>query len=479
MKPFRMVWIFLLYLGVNIMVHFPFMRYPPCGSHVWRQCNTLAMARNFAEESLDITHPRIDRRNETNGVTGSHFPLYEWLLGVKWKYAGHSEFLARCFSLAIFTLAMCAFYLLLLQLGFRHFESAIGGLLLLSIPQFYYDSINAMPDILALMLGLTSCFLFIVYYRNNKLWVIVTAFVCAMLSGLVKPQFLIIPASSIVFINFRRNVILLTVLSWLLIAGAVYAWYQYALELTQAQNLKEFGLWIQPVDTSVKIQTIYANIISDVPELLVGWAMLLALTILICLNVQHFEINRMNTFMLVWFLAFLAFYWVAIERMRQHSYYFMAVLPVSVIMLLQLTRHYRYGKTLIILTLALNFAWAMGRIIPSRWVASKMNIPTEFIDTAQRRELENIVPEGSRAVIGPDLSGCIYFYFTHTKGYSFAEPIELLEQKQEGSYIEVMRSHGVKYLICQESRDMETVLHLIRDKTFVKQVGSFQVWQLD
>jgi len=112
-------------------------------------------------------------------------------------------------------------------------------------------------------------------------------------------------------------------------------------------------------------------------------------------------------------------------------------------------------------------------------VSPKMNIPSEFIDTAQRHELENSIPTGSRVVIGPDLSGCIYFYFTHTKGYSFAEPVDLLEQKQEGAYIDVMRSHGVKYLICQQSGDMETVLHLISNKTFVKQVGSFQVWKLD
>lgn len=479
MKPLKMVGIFALYLLVNVAVHFPFMHYPPCGAHVWRQCNTLAMARNFAEESLDITHPRIDRRNETNGVTGSHFPLYEWLLGAKWKYSGHSELFARFFSLVIFTLAMFAFYLLLLQLGFRHFESTIGGLLLLSIPQFYYDSINAMPDILALMLGLTSCFLFIVYYRSNKLGFIVAACICALLAGMVKPQFLIIPASSIVFISFRKDAILSTVLAWLLIAGAVFAWYNYALQLTQAQNLKEFGLWIEPIDTSVKIQTIYTNLISDVPELLVGWALLLVLTVLICLNVQRFEINRINTFILIWFLAFLAFYWIAIERMRHHSYYFMAVLPLSIILLLQLIKHYKYSKVLIVLTLTLNLAWAMGRIIPSRWVNAKMNIPTEFLDTTQRRQLENAVPKGDRVVIGPDLSGCIYFYFTHTKGYSFAEPIELLEQKQEGRYIEVMRNYGVKYLICEQSHDMETVINLIDNKTFVKQVGAFQVWKLD
>ena len=47
------------------------------GLHVWRQCNTMAVARNFYEEGMDILRPRVDRRGSTDGVTGMQFPSYE------------------------------------------------------------------------------------------------------------------------------------------------------------------------------------------------------------------------------------------------------------------------------------------------------------------------------------------------------------------------------------------------------------------
>ena len=93
--------VLLVYFAVNCLVHLPFLNLPPSGSHVWRQCNTLGMARNFAEESMAITEPRIDRRNESNGITGSHFPLFEWQLAGLYKIVGEHYIVARLYSALI------------------------------------------------------------------------------------------------------------------------------------------------------------------------------------------------------------------------------------------------------------------------------------------------------------------------------------------------------------------------------------------
>jgi hypothetical protein len=42
--------------------------------------NALAVARNFHEESSNILEPRVYRCGEENGITGMHFPAYEWAL---------------------------------------------------------------------------------------------------------------------------------------------------------------------------------------------------------------------------------------------------------------------------------------------------------------------------------------------------------------------------------------------------------------
>lgn len=126
---------FLLFLSLNLLLHLPFLSLPPSGTHAWRQCNTMAMSRNFAEEGMDLTQPKIDRRNETNGITGSHFPLYEWCLAALSKVFGFSDTLARVFSLLIFTFGMLAFYQLLLLFNVPSFLAQGGAFLLLSIPR--------------------------------------------------------------------------------------------------------------------------------------------------------------------------------------------------------------------------------------------------------------------------------------------------------------------------------------------------------
>ncbi|HEY1046066.1 MAG TPA: hypothetical protein VGF79_06465, partial [Bacteroidia bacterium] len=140
----------------SFLTHLPFLNLPPCGAHVWRQCNTLAMSRNFCEEGGKITEARIDRRNETNGITGSHFPLYEYVLGQVYKVFGTSDSIARVYSLLIFTIGLFGFFRLTFYFSDNRINNFIVTLIFGSIPQLYYDSINALPDILALSLSIWS-----------------------------------------------------------------------------------------------------------------------------------------------------------------------------------------------------------------------------------------------------------------------------------------------------------------------------------
>jgi hypothetical protein len=472
---------FLLFLIVNLVVHLPFLNLPPCGAHVWRQCNTLAMSRNFATEDMNILKPRIDRRNESDGITGSHFPLYEWVLALLSKAFGFSELLARIYSLLIFSLGMLAFYLVLLQLRIPPIEAAFGSLLLLSVPQLYYDSINAMPDIMALALSLFALYFFLRFFLENSLMLLVTAIIFAIAGGLIKFQFLIIPASSIAFMRFRWSRVLLIIIATAAVVCPIVLWYRYALRLTQVHNLKEFGLWIQPVTAQQKLNTIINNLISDLPELLTGWPLLICLLVFAGMKIRKFRLAKENTLLLIWIAGFLVFYFVAIERMMHHSYYFMAIIPAFIIVFLRSIQEQKNLRRIVLIVLALNFTWAFGRIIPSRWSEGKMNLPITFIEPDLRNELQNSIPRGAKCVVGPDVSGCIYFYFTNTKGYSFERPDELLQMKVDGVYLDVMKKNGVKFLVCNQYERMGPVLeHFARLKSIrlKNTVGDFQVWEI-
>ena len=81
----------LLGIGLYLILHLPFVNLPPTGNHVWRQSNSLAIAKNYYEDGLNIIEPKIDKRYDGSGVTGTNFPLYEWVLAVNYKIWGFSH----------------------------------------------------------------------------------------------------------------------------------------------------------------------------------------------------------------------------------------------------------------------------------------------------------------------------------------------------------------------------------------------------
>ena len=97
-------------LLLNAALHIPFLDEPPCSSHVWRQCITLAVTRNFFEEDMDIMKPRVDHRLDTDGVTGMQFPSYEFVAAAISKVTGYREWVIRLYSLVLFSIGILFFY---------------------------------------------------------------------------------------------------------------------------------------------------------------------------------------------------------------------------------------------------------------------------------------------------------------------------------------------------------------------------------
>jgi hypothetical protein len=468
--------VLFLYAFLNLTVHIFFINLPPCGSHVWRQCNTLGMSRNFANESMDIFHPRIDRKNNSDGITGSHFPAYEWTLALLSKIFGFSDLLARIFSLLVFTIGMFGFYLFLRQIEFDFKYALIGPLILLSIPQNYYDSMNAMPDIMALSLSLLSVYFLTFYFQKERLLFFVLGILFSALAGLIKFQFLIIPLSSIVYLKLNKRNFIISILGAITVISIVMLWYFYAIELTKLNNLREFGLWIKSISVSEKLETLKGNLISDFPELLLGWP----LFILFILLLKQFGIKgQVKQQIIIGFLGFLVFYIIAIERMQHHSYYFIALLPFLVLSILNSFRTSGLPFKLIILVCGLNFFWSFARIIPSRWKDGGQGIPEEFKNKEQRDLLTSKMKASKISLVGPDVSGCVFFYFTDTKGYSFNKFDEIFEERKQGSEFDQMLSSGLDKILIYKSDSTDRGMDLIMNKKLIDRVGNFEIWCIE
>lgn len=467
---------FLLFFFINVITHFFVINQPPIGTHVWRQCNTLAMAQNFAQEDMNLFAPKIDRRGHTDGVTGSHFPLFEWLLAWLFKIFGIYDITSRLFSLLIFSLGMLGLFKLFHFWQHSHLESISAGLLLLFVPLNYYDSVNAMPDILALSLGIWSLYYLIKYSQNQNTNLLLIATVLSILTGLIKFQFLIIPGASIVFQKFNKKNMPWLLFSMISTPLCVYLWYQHAIQLTEKSNLREFGLWIKPITLQEKLNTVFNNLIIDLPEMIVGWPLLLAIVFLIISQRKKLKLNSKAYMLIIWAIGFIVFYFIAIERFKHHSYYFQSITPIAVILFLLLVKSHTKSKIILISVLLLQTTWAMSRIIPSRWTEDKYQIPVEFSDKEMRQELSNLVPKGALSIVGPDISGCVYFYFTKTKGYSYEFFDEIVHKTNGSMGFEAMKKHGAKYLIINETLvSKEQIAHLENIQLYRK-VGNFSVW---
>ncbi len=470
--------IFGFFLCLNLLVHIMVVEKPPMGNHVWRQCNTLALARNFYTESFNILTPRIDRRDGTNGITGTYFPLYEWVLGGVYFFCGEQYWITRSYSLIISTVAIWAFYLLLIRLNINNRFALLGGLLLLFVPEFYYQSANALPDIMAMAFAFLGALMWIDFFKQESNKFVLWAFVFSLLAALIKVQFIIISASTFLMLN-KKNGIKATLI-WVLVLLITFSWYKYSINLTEINNLKEFGLWIKPISFENKVQIFLNNIWSDMPEMLLGWPLFIS-----CLLVVVFQfmakhpIPKIPLFFYLWFIGFICFYILAIERMEHHNYYFLSIIPLSIAYLIFVLDKidFKHKIKYSCILLLLSATWAIVRIVPTQWMSGKEKIPNEFLNTNILNEIKTWVTQKEQIVMLPDESGCVNFYFTNTKGYCFSNAKQLFEVYNDTMKLEQIRNRNIRFMIINNTDNVTNYAPLKAAlKQKLKQAGNFELW---
>ncbi|MBD2770075.1 glycosyltransferase family 39 protein [Hymenobacter sp. BT664] len=484
-------WFWPLLLGLNFLLHAPFFRLPPAGIHVWRQCNTMAVARNFYDEGMNILEPRVDRRNTTNGITGMQFPSYEWLVAGSYHLLGFHESLPRLINWLIYMAGVLAFYQLVRRVSGADWLGAVGAWCLAWSPEMYYHGINALPDVLALTASVAGLLWFVRWRESRHSGLLLLSLLAVTLGGLTKLQFLVVGVPIAVFVV--RD-LLQGRLSWPALAGlAAYAlvavgvplaWYAYAINLIKASGLADFGLEIRSAtDVATALAIIKRNLVSDWPELLLGYGGLGLLLVGLWRLLRHAPTHH------AWFLpgvawagALLAYYLIELHQMQAHTYYMLPLLPVLLLLGVwgaAWLRRFPRAHGLFLALLLVQPGWAFIRIGWNRWLKGGPAIAPELFNPATRAALEAVTPPAALCLVGPDDSGCEYFYFLHKKGFGFDRPEQLLEKRSAGQpYVAECVTRGARYLYSDDSttlRDPRLQPYLAREVT---RVGDFQVWEL-
>src|SRR5256885_261898 len=73
-------------------------------AHNWRQSTGLMVSRNFYEVEANILYPRVDMAGDKTGITGTEFPLLNYLIYLVAKVFGWADWYGRLINLIVSSL---------------------------------------------------------------------------------------------------------------------------------------------------------------------------------------------------------------------------------------------------------------------------------------------------------------------------------------------------------------------------------------
>ena len=499
---------------LTLLLHFPFLNRPPESQHVWRQCNTLAVARNFYEEEMNIFRPRVDQRYGTDGVTGMQFPAYEFIVAGIYQLTGEQFWIHRMLSLLFLIIGAYGIYEIVFQLTLKKAAAAVAGWAWLWSPEMYYHGINALPDIAALSCSVIGLAFFLKWQRiafsqntaYNKPTLLAFSLAWVTMCGLIKLQYLAIGFFIAGWLVSRMGNLLKgqspvskSQLAGLLFGYAAIAviipllWYGYAIDLISRTGLMDFGLEIRPVKTVREgLEILNGNMLSDIPELLLGYGsfLLLVLGFVGFWGEKYGKKGRMGATWLLplgfWAVGLIAYHVLELSQMKAHQYYMLPHLPLLLIVVGvggYWLFHRKRGALLLSLILVSLPCLAMLRILPSRWLNPNKQVPLELYEPDSRLRLASSVADDAYCVVGPDDSSCIFFYFLHKKGGGFGHNKNLTDtcliSGHTHNIMEEYLSQGAKFLYYYGKDPGETESIKPYLKGLVLREGQFWVYRLE
>jgi hypothetical protein len=242
--------------------------------------------------------------------------------------------------------------------------------------------------------------------------------------------------------------------------------YLYAKNLQKNSGLHDFGIHFNPVkNLNELIPIVFGNVLSDIPELLLNYSSFLVLIVGTAIFIlHHFKSNWMKIG-LVWAIILSAYHFIELGQMKDHGYYMM---PYLLPAMLLIGKGYEWllkkkWNVLVIILLLAQPILAYTRM-SHRWQQPDAYIPKALYEIDSRAIIQNL-PKDDLAIVGPDNSGSIHFYYTKAKGFGFSNTEELFETHEGKFILQDYFDRGAKYLYTPD-------INLLNDDRFTAHVDS-------
>lgn len=437
-------WIFLLAL-----LRLYGITQPPLEiGHNWRQVTGHMIARNFYEVDNNIIYPRLDMAGEKTGITGTEFPLLnylEYLLSVPF---GFHDWFGRLITLLVSSIGVYYFYLLVRRVSGERIAFYAGILLLLS--NWFVFSRKAMPDTFSTSLIFMALHYALQYFYDRKNYAILLYILFALLGMLSKIPagyllaLLLIPVLDIQ-IPLKRKIIL--ALSSVLVIVPVAFWYFYWVPFL----VEAYGFWHYYMGTGLREGAV---------DLAKHWNETLSKFYFEALKFSGFFLFIMGIVMMVrqktkllWsilaltFLPWFIFMCKAGFAFYHHGYYIVPFVPVMAFIaalgLGDIQKKFFRNALLVIFCAESLLSQVIDFYIPEN---------REYI--LQLESIMDKVSERDDLIVIDGGANPVQLYFAHRKGWS------LLENEIEPPVLDQLKLKGAKYVVLIKHRERGSVPQL-------------------
>jgi hypothetical protein len=268
---------------LSVIRAFAPMTYP---GDLWRQSDTATIARNFAQNGMNLFYPQINWGGAGPGYVETELPLQPWLSAALYLVFGERVVLGRLVSLAFMMIAAAAFWGLARRL--LPLAGARWALVAFVVsPAFMRWGTAFMPEATVLAFTVVALFAFCVWLQTDRGVWLVAASAATSMAALTKPTSLHVGLVMAVWLGMaaparlrRPSVYLAGVAA--LVAPALWMWHAAGLYRTYGNTFGvlsggdskwgNLALWTSPAFYlgNLRIEALFVYGVVGVPLALVG-----------------------------------------------------------------------------------------------------------------------------------------------------------------------------------------------------------------
>ncbi|HEY6953322.1 MAG TPA: glycosyltransferase family 39 protein [Bacteroidota bacterium] len=463
-------------LLLHTALHVKYINLPPVGFHQWRQTQTLAVARNFYEEGMNILEPRVDSRGQYSGITGVEFPVVNYAIAAGYKLFGFHPFVERTVLLLFSFIGIVGCFFFLKELFGKQWLGFAGAFFLTFSPLYSYYSIVVLPDEPSVALMFVALFFLVRDSKSDSTAPSVGFLIALTLAALVKIYAFILLVPAAFYYLYRqpirsarlKNTVLLG-LSFLIVLG----WYLYARYLSEVHHNFDFRLESNfPYSIALIPQVLRKVFVQWLPELYINYPAFVFFLVG-CYALRRAENHGIRTLLALYLIPFAVYFVFFLPMFDIHDYYAIPALPVLVVITtlgLQTVAGFATRKRWVPVTAIV--VLAVVPLVGSIRALSRFE--GAFVDPelmSIEHCLDAVVPDRKALVIAAhDASPSIYLYFMHRKGWHATESVS-------SEAFEGMIRDGARYLV-SDSRSLEGREEINRHLAKISSCGRFNVFAL-